>query len=70
MLISPETLFGSIGLCAKGGEQEEEDAELAGAPTATVILLGESTLGKETEGDGNIRFALTPGCRGRVLIHG
>ena len=67
-LKSPDTLFGSNGLCAKWGEEGEEGMELA--PTTEVIFLRESTLGEETAGDGKTRFALTPGCRGRVLIYG
>ena len=64
---SPDILFGSNGLCAERGEGEE-DMELA--PTAAEIFLGESTLGEEMAGEGKTLFALTPGCRGRVLIYG
>ena len=40
------------------------------APTAAEIFLGESTLGEEMAGEGKTLFALTPSCRGRVLIYG
>ena len=63
----PGTLLCSNGLCAKWVEGTE-DMELA--PTWAMIFLWESAVGEETVGDGKTLFALTPGCRGRVLICG